>query len=84
MATECYKITLDHEEENLEQKTPALTMSIPSSPKLDGLDIIQTTYKKIGDHEIRTDILIPQTPHEGQRPVIIRLHGGGFVCGPFH
>ncbi|KAJ5624029.1 hypothetical protein N7510_000338 [Penicillium lagena] len=56
-------------------------MSIPSSPKLDGLDIIQTTYKKIGDHEIRTDILIPQTPHKGQRPVIIRFHGGGFVFG---
>ncbi|CAG8025179.1 unnamed protein product [Penicillium salamii] len=49
--------------------------------KLAGLDLIQTTYKKVNDHEIRTDILIPQKPHTGKRPVIIRFHGGGLVTG---
>lgn len=48
-------------------------------PKLAGLDLIQTTYKKVNDHEIRTDILIPQKPHTGKRPVLIRFHGGGLV-----
>ncbi|OGE49603.1 hypothetical protein PENARI_c020G02223 [Penicillium arizonense] len=56
-------------------------MSIQSHPKLAGLDLIQATYKKVGDHEIRTDILIPQKPFTGKRPVILRFHGGGLVMG---
>ncbi|KAJ5753915.1 uncharacterized protein N7511_008068 [Penicillium nucicola] len=56
-------------------------MSIQSHPKLANLDLIQTTFKKVGDHEIRTDILIPQTPFDGQRPVILHFHGGGLVMG---
>lgn len=54
-------------------------MSIQSHPKLAGLDLIQATYKKVGDHEIRTDIFIPQKPFTGKRPVILRFHGGGLV-----
>ncbi|KAJ5306101.1 hypothetical protein N7508_005116 [Penicillium antarcticum] len=56
-------------------------MSIESHPKLVGLDLIQTTFKKVGDHEIRTDILIPKKPLDGKRPVILRFHGGGLVMG---
>lgn len=57
-------------------------MVIPSDPKLDGFDIIQTPYKTIGNHEIRTDILVPRAAHEGKRPVLVRIHGGGLVRTP--
>lgn len=57
-------------------------MAIPSDPKLDGFDIIQTNYKSIGDHGIRADILIPQTEYAGARPLIVRIHGGGLVSQP--
>ncbi|KAJ5668233.1 uncharacterized protein N7477_006803 [Penicillium maclennaniae] len=52
-------------------------MAIPSSPKLDGFDVLQTNFKHVGDHPIRTDILVPEKPHTGKRPVILRFHGGG-------
>lgn len=54
-------------------------MAIPSDPKLNGFDLIQTNYKSIGDHGLRTDILIPQTEYDGARPLIVRVHGGGLV-----
>ena len=56
-------------------------MAIPSGVKLEGFDIIEATYKKIGDHGIRTDILVPRTPtlSSGKQPVIIRIHGGALV-----
>ncbi|KAF3390209.1 hypothetical protein F1880_009192 [Penicillium rolfsii] len=56
-------------------------MAIPSNPKLNGFDIIQTNYKSIGDHGIRADVLIPQTEYAGSRPVIVRIHGGGLMMG---
>ena len=54
-------------------------MSISSHPKLEGFDLIQATYKQIGDHAIRVDILIPQTPYMGKRPTLVRTHGGALV-----
>ncbi|KAE8161558.1 Alpha/Beta hydrolase protein [Aspergillus tamarii] len=55
-------------------------MSISSHPKLEGFDLIQATYKQIGDHAIRVDILIPQTPYTGKRPTLVRTHGGALVA----
>jgi len=57
-----------------------ITMTVPSDPKIDGFEVIQTSYKKIEDHGIRCDILIPKAKHEGKRPVIINFHDGGLVC----
>ncbi|KAE8389488.1 Alpha/Beta hydrolase protein [Aspergillus alliaceus] len=56
-------------------------MSIPSDPKLEGFDVLQATYKQIGDHGIRADILIPRAPFTGKRPVIVRTHCGALVTG---
>ncbi|RDW57858.1 alpha/beta hydrolase [Aspergillus mulundensis] len=47
--------------------------------KIQGFDLIQETYKYVGDHGIRADILVPQTDYEGKRPTIARFHGGGLV-----
>ncbi|KAL4866227.1 hypothetical protein BDV12DRAFT_138336 [Aspergillus spectabilis] len=56
---------------------------MPSAPdpRFEGFDILQTTYKHVGDHGIRADVLVPKTPYSGKRPVIIRFHGGGLVMG---
>ncbi|KAJ5116191.1 hypothetical protein N7456_000539 [Penicillium angulare] len=56
-------------------------MAIPSDPKIDGFDILQAPYKRVGENDIRCDVLVPRTPFQGQRPVIIRWHGGGLVTG---
>lgn len=50
--------------------------------KLDNFDLIQTEYKHVQDHGIRTDVLVPQTAFRGKRPVIVRFHGGGLVRTP--
>ncbi|KFG81125.1 hypothetical protein MANI_014530 [Metarhizium anisopliae] len=49
--------------------------------KLQGLKVLQTPYKTIAHHEIRTDVLVPETPLSGKRPVIVRFHGGGLIMG---
>ncbi|KAJ5594267.1 uncharacterized protein N7459_000475 [Penicillium hispanicum] len=54
-------------------------MTIASHPKLDGFAVLQTSYKTVGDHGIRADILVPQTSHAGKRPTILHFHGGGLV-----
>lgn len=48
--------------------------------KLSGFDLIQADFKKVQNHGIRADFLVPQTPLHGKRPVIVRFHGGGLVC----
>lgn len=58
-------------------------MAIPSDPKIENFDVLQTSYKTIKDHGIRCDILVPKTrTHEGKRPVIVNFHGGGLVLIP--
>ena len=62
-------------------------MDVPSDPKLDGFDVLQTTYKTVQGHGIRVDILIPKKPSKpGKHPVIVRFHGGAWVScpPPFH
>ncbi|KAF9894513.1 hypothetical protein FE257_006397 [Aspergillus nanangensis] len=55
-------------------------MASPST-KLAAFDLVQTPYKKVGDHEIRADLIIPQSDFKGKRPVIVRFHGGGLITG---
>jgi len=50
-----------------------------SDGKLEPFNLIQTDYKKVGEHGIRADILVPKAPFTGKRPVILRFHGGGLV-----
>ncbi|KFH41066.1 isoprenylcysteine alpha-carbonyl methylesterase ICMEL2-like protein [Hapsidospora chrysogenum ATCC 11550] len=57
-------------------------MNVPSDPKLDGFDVLQTTYKTVQGHGIRVDILIPKKPSKpGKHPVIVRFHGGAWAFG---
>ncbi|KAL4915685.1 Alpha/Beta hydrolase protein [Aspergillus aurantiobrunneus] len=56
-------------------------MAAPVHPKLQSFDIIPATFKQVGNHGIRADILVPQTPYNGKRPTIVRFHGGGLMIG---
>ncbi|KAL4972263.1 Alpha/Beta hydrolase protein [Aspergillus desertorum] len=49
--------------------------------KIQGFDLIQESYKYVGDHAIRADILVPQTTYDGKRATIAHFHGGGLVMG---
>lgn len=49
------------------------------SDKLSPFHLIQTDYKKVSEHGIRSDILVPKDSFTGKRPVILRFHGGGLV-----
>lgn len=37
-------------------------------------------YKRINEHAITIDILIPKELRPGKRPLLVRLHGGGLAC----
>lgn len=56
-------------------------MSHSTSPadKFANFNIISTTYKKVGTHEISVDIIVPKSIASGKRPVIARFHGGFLV-----
>lgn len=50
------------------------------APKFSSVSILQTEYKKVHDHGIRADFLIPKSiATEGKRPVIVQFHGGSLV-----
>ncbi|KAK9236663.1 Alpha/Beta hydrolase [Lipomyces kononenkoae] len=53
------------------------------SSKFSRFTIIKGSYKKVGCHELRVDVMIPRTSLEGKgkRPVIARFHGGYLVLG---
>ncbi|KNG88696.1 hypothetical protein ANOM_003119 [Aspergillus nomiae NRRL 13137] len=55
--------------------------SIASHEKLVEFDLVQTHYKKVGNHGIRADFIIPHAECTGKRPVIVRFHGGGLITG---
>ncbi|KAE8375513.1 Alpha/Beta hydrolase protein [Aspergillus bertholletiae] len=55
--------------------------SIASHEKLVEFDLVQSHYKKVGDHEIRADFIIPHAQCTGKRPLIVRFHGGGLITG---
>lgn len=56
-----------------------MATSIASHEKLVEFDLVQSHYKKVGDHEIRADFIIPHTECTGKRPLIVRFHGGCLV-----
>ena len=50
--------------------------NMTSSPDF---DVATYTFKKIGGHEILTDVLVPKQIPAGTHPVWIRIHGGYLV-----
>ncbi|KAK9313397.1 Alpha/Beta hydrolase protein [Lipomyces starkeyi] len=49
--------------------------------KFSEFNISTTCYKRVGDHEIKVDILIPKTLSSAIRPLMVRFHGGYLITG---
>ncbi|KAK7214212.1 hypothetical protein V2G26_021390 [Clonostachys chloroleuca] len=56
--------------------------------RFDGFHILETSYKVVSDHKIACHVLIPKALCErakdnptDPRPIIFRIHGGGFISG---
>jgi cephalosporin-C deacetylase-like acetyl esterase len=51
--------------------------------RFSNFEILQTHYKKFGDHGIRADFIIPKSITRGEnKPVIIQFHGRALVSQP--
>jgi acetyl esterase/lipase len=61
-----------------------MSHSTPPPDKFANFNIISTTYKKVGTHEIAVDIIVPKSIASGKRPVIARFHGGFLVSTAPH
>jgi acetyl esterase/lipase len=48
--------------------------------KFDTFEIISTDYKVVAGQGIALDLLIPPNLTAGLHPIIVRFHGGGYVC----
>lgn len=44
-------------------------------------NIYDETYKYVDGVPIQASILIPKTPSDGKRPLLVRLHGGAWTEG---
>ncbi|PSN67611.1 alpha/beta-hydrolase [Corynespora cassiicola Philippines] len=49
--------------------------------RFDNFDIYTTSYKKIGDHEIEVNVLVPKGVEPGKHPLLVKFHGGGLIYG---
>jgi cephalosporin-C deacetylase-like acetyl esterase len=44
-------------------------------------DVFLETYKTVNNHPIGAHILVPKKKVVGKRPLLVKLHGGGFHEG---
>ncbi|EMD63951.1 hypothetical protein GGP41_002725 [Bipolaris sorokiniana] len=58
-------------------------MSLRTTPetRFDSLNVYTTSYKKIGDHEIEVNVLVPKGISPGKHPLMVKWHGGGLTTG---
>ncbi|KAK9323822.1 Alpha/Beta hydrolase protein [Lipomyces orientalis] len=52
-----------------------------ASAKFTEFNISTACFKKVGNHEIKADIMIPKTLSSGKYPVVVRFHGGYLITG---
>lgn len=48
---------------------------------LSSFDIYEEDYKLVDGIPIQATILIPKTPSDGKRPLLVRFHGGAWTEG---
>lgn len=51
--------------------------------KLSHFTDFTAVYKRVNQHAITIDILIPKELRPGKRPLLVRLHVGGSICNNF-
>ncbi|KAF2648428.1 alpha/beta-hydrolase [Lophiostoma macrostomum CBS 122681] len=52
-----------------------------AATRFETFDLHRTSYKRIGDHEIEVNILVPKEISPGKHPLIVKWHGGGLTTG---
>lgn len=53
------------------------------SPKYMRFNVSAVTFKIVHGHEIQAYVLVPKNISPGKHPLLVKIHGGGFVsCGP--
>lgn len=58
---------------------PTMSLRTTAATRFESFNVYRTFYKKIGDHEIEANVLVPKGIKPGKRPVMIKWHGGGLV-----
>lgn len=56
-----------------------MSLRTTEANRFDTFNLYTTSYKRIGDHEIEVNVLVPKGIKPGKRPVMIKWHGGGLV-----
>ncbi|KAF1962094.1 alpha/beta-hydrolase [Byssothecium circinans] len=52
-----------------------------AATRFDSFNFYRTSYKKIGDHEIEVNVLVPKDITRGKHPLMVKWHGGGLSTG---
>ena len=56
-----------------------MSIQTTAATRFDSFNFYQTSYKKIGDHSIEVDVLVPKHLAPGKHPLFVKWHGGGLV-----
>ena len=52
------------------------------SPKYARFNVSVVTFKKAYGHNIEAYVLVPKNITSGKHPLLVKIHGGGFVSFP--
>ncbi|KAF2108597.1 Alpha/Beta hydrolase protein [Lophiotrema nucula] len=58
-----------------------MSLRTTAATRFDSFNLYRTSYKKIGDHEIEVNVLVPKGTKPGKHPVLVKWHGGGLSTG---
>jgi len=56
-----------------------MSLRTTAATRFDSFNLYRTSYKKIGDHEIEVNVLVPKDLTPGKHPMFVKWHGGGLV-----
>jgi cephalosporin-C deacetylase-like acetyl esterase len=56
-----------------------MSLHTTAATRFDSFNFYRTSYKKIGDHEIEVNVLVPKNIVPGKHPLMVKWHGGGLV-----
>jgi cephalosporin-C deacetylase-like acetyl esterase len=56
-----------------------MSLRTTAATRFDSFNLYRTSYKKLGDHEIEVNVLVPKGMKAGKHPLMVKWHGGGLV-----
>ncbi|KAF2791280.1 alpha/beta-hydrolase [Melanomma pulvis-pyrius CBS 109.77] len=58
-----------------------MSLHTTAATRFDSFNLYRTSYKKIGDHDIEVNVLVPKGITSGTHPLLVKWHGGGLTAG---